>query len=254
MLRYPLDLDISKQNRVMFRARDKDGNDVIDIISLYMPSAVTFGDGASYGDFDLGILGGAGAEVGKALFEGEGNIKSAVEQAIGGTENEVSGIQKAALSQAFSNFGLGSSLAERPRDLYLQQQGAAINPNTVLQYTNSTIRSYSFSFKMVAQSKDEADAIKKIINNFRLAMYGKKSNNGLTLTYPAKFNITFYTPEGRNEYLPKIYKETYLEGLTANYNTTSNLTHRDGSPTEVEVSMTFRETKALSREDIEVLQ
>lgn len=252
MLRYPITLDAGKENWVMFYSYGKDNADVSDVISLYMPPAVSFGDGASYGNLDLGIMGSAAAGVGEALFGGGADgIRKAKEQlkAKAGGDDPIS---KAALSTAFTNFGLGSDLAERPRDLYLQSKGKAINPNTVLQYSNAELRSFSFSFKMVAESEKEANEIKKILGGFRRAMYGKKQ--GLTLAYPAKWLIMFMTPTGINKHLPRIYHECYLESLETNYNTTSNLTHKDGAPTEVEVQITFRESKVLARDDIDMLE
>lgn len=249
MYRYPLNLDASKQNYVMFYSYGK--NNVSEIISLYMPPAVSMADGASYSNFDLGPLGSTGAEIGKTLFEGDGNAKTALENAIG-TNGSRTGVQKAALQQAFSNFGLSHGAIDRVRDLYMKQQGKVVNPNTVLQYNNSNIRGYQFTFKMVAESESEAKEIKRIIHAFRSAMYGEK-DSALSLSYPATWAIMFQTPAGPNKYLPAIHYECYLENLTANYNTNDTMMHADGAPLEVDVQLQFRETKALSRSEINAL-
>jgi hypothetical protein len=82
-------------------------------------------------------------------------------------------------------------------------------------------------------------------------MYGVK--DGITLEYPAKWQIQFLKIGGdRNPFLPEPYT-CFLESCQATYNTSSGLTHTDGSPIEVDVTLAFREVKALSRTDIVAL-
>ena len=45
----------------------------------------------------------------------------------------------------------------------------------------------------------------------------------------------------------------YLQNFNATFNTTAAAWHQDGSPIEVDVSMTFQESRALERNDIENL-
>lgn len=249
MKQYPLTLDPSKDNWIMLYGYDKNG--VVDgmPISLYMPPNIGVSDGASYGNFDLGILGQTGQDIATSLMGG-GQIpdSSAIKSRLGmGGDDTMS---KAVLSQVFTNFGMGSGLVDRGRDIYLQSESRAINPNTVLQYTNSEIRQLQLTFKMVADNKKESNEIKEIVHMFRKYMYGKKE--GLTLEYPAKWRVMFFTPTGLNSYIPR-YDEMYLESLQTSYNASSNLTHQDGAPSEVDVQLSFREARALSREDIERL-
>jgi len=233
----------------------------ITTITLYLPNNLAVTDGAAYNDFNLGVLGEAGAAVAEYMLEGGDmtEVERQIKGAIGGNKSGPDGKEDKAItallnSQVMSNFGMGSSIMERGRDLYLQSKGKAINPNTVLQYTNSTLRQYSFQFKMVAHSAAEADTIKNIVNDFRRYMYAKKADGGKTLNYPAKWDIQFMKPGGgKNPFLPQPY-ECYLEGLSAVYNSTGNSFHDDGSPVEVDVTLTFKETKALSRDEIEELQ
>jgi len=101
---------------------------------------------------------------------------------------------------------------------------------------------------MVAESSDDAAVINKIVNNFRKYMYGVK--DGITVTYPAEWTINFMAIGGGiNQFIAQPYK-CFLESCQATYNTSSGLTHKDGSPIEVDVTLAFREIKALQRDEI----
>lgn len=247
--RFPSNLSNDIHNAVIFKAFPKAGDGAVAEISLYMPPSVAVSDGASYGNLDLGIIGGVKDGI-SGLIDEDGKLdtkglKQSLEDAAGSNDQAMN---SAVLAKAFSNFGLGGGVGDRVSDLVLQNRGKAINPNTVLQYTNSEIRQHNFTFKMVAESSEEAVAIKEIVNSFRKYMYGVK--DGITLEYPAKWQIEFLKIGGqRNPFLPKPYM-CFLESCQATYNTSSGLTHVDGSPIEVDVTLAFREVKALSRDDI----
>ena len=257
MLRYPLSLSGNGQASVIFSGNDSNGNQVK--IALYMPNNFTVTDGAAYSDFDLGVLGKSGAAAVEYLIGGEGmdskKLEAELNRATGADDPTISGTMSTLLnSQIMSNFGMGSGLVDRGRDLYLQDAKKAINPNTVLQYTNSALRTYNFQCKMVAESKEEEQVIRKIINSFRKYMYAEKADGDKTLSYPLKWEISFLTPQGLpNNKLPKPY-DCYLESLSAVYNATGNSFHVDGSAVEIDIALGFKETKALAREEIVKLQ
>ena len=250
--RFPSNLSDEKHNYVRFKGYEKKGSGEVVNICLYMPPTVAMSDGASYGNLDLGIIGG-GKDGIQGLIDDDGKLdtKGLKQQLDDSTDTGNSALDSAVLAKAFSNFGLGGGVGDRVSDLVLQNKSKAINPNTVLQYTNSEIRQHNFTFKMVAESSEEANSIKEIVNNFRKYMYGVK--DGITLEYPAKWQIEFLKIGGaRNPFLPAPYT-CFLESCQATYNTSSGLTHADGSPIEVDVTLAFREVKALSRTDITAL-
>jgi hypothetical protein len=43
---------------------------------------------------------------------------------------------------------------------------------------------------------------------------------------------------------------SYLQSCQATYNSTGNVFHPDGAPTEIDIALTFVEAKALTREDL----
>ena len=250
--RFPSNLVTDKHNTVTFTAFTEAGGGSVTEISLYMPPTIAVSDGASYGNLDLGIIGG-GKDGIQGLIDEDGKLdtKGLKQQLDDSTDTGNQALDSAILQKAFSNFGLGGGVGDRVSDLVLANKSKAINPNTVLQYTNSEIRQHNFTFKMVAESSEEAVSIRAIVNSFRKYMYGVK--DGITLEYPAKWQIQFLKIGGqRNPFLPEPYT-CFLESCQATYNTSSGLTHNDGSPIEVDVTLAFREVKALSRTDIEAL-
>ena len=130
-------------------------------------------------------------------------------------------------------------------------QRQVLAPNTNTTFQSSNIRSYSFSFKLVSRSQKEAASIKSIVNTFRANMYPE--GNDVILSYPPVWEIRFYNEDSReNAYLPKIY-QTYLTSMTATFNASTNIFHRDGAPVETDVALSFQETKALTKNDIKTL-
>ena len=93
----------------------------------------------------------------------------------------------------------------------------------------------------------------KIENAFRKYMYPKERGTG-SLEYPPTFRIEFMSGGKPNKYMPRII-DTYLTGMGANYNATGNAFHEnDGvlgaAPTEIDLSMTFQEVRAITRDDL----
>ena len=77
--------------------------------------------------------------------------------------------------------------------------------------------------------------------------------NELILKYPPTFTIKFFNGSGKeNKFIPAIF-ESYLTGMSAVYNGSTNIFHSDGSPLESDVQLTFQEIKALTREEIVAL-
>jgi hypothetical protein len=190
-------------------------------IYLYLPPGFSVPDGASYGGVDLGII-GSGAS--GALTTDE--KKAVATEAVGKVLNEI---------------GAASIFTKEKI-----QAGEAMNPNTVLQFDNVNVRTFNFTFKLVAESSKEAQSALYIENMFRAALYPEVKNR-LYLEYPPTFKIKFYHGGKENMYMPQIM-ESYLSNMNTTYNASSNMYHADGSPSEIDLTLTFTETKAITRE------
>ena len=238
-LQYPLDIAKNNNAFVTFSARES-GVSVANI-TTYSPPSFSVTDGAAYGTFDLGVL--LGAAVSK-----EGSVDQAgLSRAAASLTGQDASIQKALVLSASQKLGIIGETASRANDIFLQKRGVAINPNTVMQFNNAEFREFSFQFTMVAGSYDETLEIDRITNTFRKYMYA--SGDKVVLKYPSLWDIKFNFADEENLYMPKI-KECYLTSLNVTFNPSGNGVHADGSPNEISVALSFRETKVLRREDL----
>lgn len=222
---------------------------------LPIPQGIVFGDSATYSTINLGLIGqgvvGSIDEINKAAGRKEG-IGGLVGAGVGGMAGNV--VRTAGQMTA----GAAASIAAR-NVLRMEDTANAIDfankqiiaPNTNTNFQNVGIRSFAFTFKLVPKDKADTDSIKSILSGFREYIYPE--GNLTVIQYPPKWKIQFYNATGEeNQYMPKIY-ETYLTSFTSTYNSSSNMFHEDGSPIEVDTTMSFQETKALRRDEIKNL-
>jgi hypothetical protein len=247
-LMYPLELR-NQPNRpcIEFTAYDTSSGDVrLKTIWFPCPAGIEISDQASYNTIDLGALGGALNAAIEAAKAGDG-IKGALSNAGKSLVNQVKAARAGEIAAIASMAvpGYGDKLQFKAKTI--------LNPNTNTTFTGNTVRSFNFSFKMIARSEVEAKEIQRIHKTFRKYTYADSNGNqqNLTLRYPPVWRIRFLDGQkNENKYIPKIYS-CYLQGITSTFNSTSATFHTDGSPLEVDVNISFQETRALTRFDIE---
>ena len=252
---YPLTLKQANSNFIRIQANNyKYGGigEPIGSVSLYQPGSATFANTGSYTSFDMGALGGKVA-AGIGGMASAGDISSSVIDGLtqGGSEaRTILGMKIIGdgLTSALSGGAVGSV-----SQIYQNVKGVAVNPNTAISFTNMALRTYAFEFKLIAESQFESELIRNIQTFFRDNMYPEQANEGFLLSYPATFKISFYTQDGiENPYYPKIY-ECFLTNFQSVFNTSSHLHHEGGAPVEVDMSLSFQETKILTKTDIDNL-
>ena len=222
-------------------------------ICFYHPANIAFADGASYSTFDLGPLGREMAGV----VNNNGNISDAMSKAANTTfkDSPEASELRTYLGIKILKDAAGGIVpgAEAAPAVYGTVKGIAVNPNTTSTFSNMNIRTYVFNFKMVAESQKDSALIRDIQNFIRDNIYAEEGPGGYMLNYPSTFNISFHTSNGLdNPYYPKVY-ECFMTNFQTNFNASSHLHHDGGAPVEVDVSMTFQETKVLTKGDINVL-
>lgn len=251
LLQYPLNLTSTpKQQVVMLTAFTKEGEKVVpQTIYLPCPTGIGFNDSAAFGTIDLGILGtvGAGAvEAASDASAGGAGMLGAAGAGIGSVVNQAStlkGGQAAQIGMQMTPFAEQAKLSSR----------ALINPNTNSNFTGNAVRQFTFSFKMIANSEAEADAIRQIHQRFRYYTYAKPQTgeNKFTLDYPPVWTIKFIDFETgkENKFIPAIFS-SYLTTVNTNFNSGQNIFFTDGAPLEVDMSITYQETRVLTRDDL----
>ena len=238
-LRYPIDIGESSNTRTCVRFSIRDRTDLDNdrkSIWLYAPPGLSTADGVAYGQLDLGILSGIVQQV---------KDKGVVE-----TITDANNVESALVegAQYGPDFLKGKTTFVT---------GNAVNPFSVQQLSGTQPRSFTFTFKLVAHNSTESKTCRKIENTFRKFMYPKMAESKLHLKYPPYFRIEFWNGEGadkgfdanRNVHLPFI-NLCLLQNMTATYNQSSNVYHVDGRPVEVDISLTFIESRNMTRDDL----
>ena len=248
ILSFPDDLRSSNLPYAQFSTA---GSNESTVIALPIPPGLSVGDGMSYSTINLGVIGTIMSETMTQMGKQStvsGALGAGVGAMVGSVINKAGQLNAAAAASILSR-KLGFETVADTVD-FSQKQVIAPNTNTTFQ--NSNIRSYAFSFKLVARTKNEAQSIKFIVDSLRRNMYPEGKD--VVLSYPPIWKIKFMDSDNnRSKYLPRIW-ETYLTSLTTTFNASTNIFRDDGSPVETDIAVTFQETRALTADDIRKLQ
>jgi hypothetical protein len=275
-LRYPLnELDTeTKSTRVKFTASETGTTSNIGSVMLYMPQGISFEDQANYGTFEMGAIGGAiqrkvideiknelnaannqvsplafgGMITSKLMGKGMGYLKNQWNSVDGSMNSIASGVG------SLSTYLSRQIAPQLIQDMIRYNTKQVLNPNTHTLFNNVEVRTFSFAFRMIAESFEESRAIMIINNFFREYMYPEVSEGpGFLTKFPVTWDIKFLYGTGlasdENHWLPKIHK-CFLTSFNTTYNNEANSYHTQGEPYDVSVSMSFMETKAYDRATI----
>ena len=247
---YPLELRGQPNvNIIEFKAFENRGDGVNQHhIWFPCPANIAINDSATYNTIDLGTIGGA---VGQAIQSGEGvsGIASGIGDQIKNTRNFQAGEKAAAGLQILP-------VGEQVKGTAKLAGRTLLNPNTNTTFSGNALRSFTFAFKMIAHSPEEAEMIRKIHSKFRAFTYADSRSNAqnLILAFPPTWTIRFLDGNlGENKFIPKIFS-CYLVSIESSFNSTTNMFHRDGAPLEVDISVSYQETRTLTRTDIDNLE
>jgi hypothetical protein len=196
-----------------------------DAIALHLDSPPTVKYNMNYTNKELGALIGAlsGSMADGAISEGGAAF----------------GATMAKLPGAFSGVDVKSALSA--------SSGTALNPFKETVFESVDFRSFAFKYKFFPKSKKESQDIKNIIYLFKLHMHPDLSQpNKLFFIYPSEFQITYYYENGPNPYFHK-FRPCALESMEVNYGGEQFASFKDGTPVEINLSLTFRELEIITK-------
>lgn len=235
---YPIDLNGSAQETglpfIRFGIKPVTATERV-AIYLYQPPGFSVSDGANYANFDVGSIRG-GLNLLKSAASGQGpNITNA----------DVGAFAMMGKDKLLG----GSSTIDKITSAGAINLGIATNPYTRTAYESTNVRTFSFSFKLIAENEKESDMAKRIERTFRKFLYPKRAGS-VALVYPPLIDIQFYSNGGINPYMPKI-KPCYITSLESTFNEGSTAMHKDsGAPLEVNLTIGFQEERVLVRQDL----
>lgn len=196
-----------------------------DVISLYMPDTVNFSYNSSYTNLSL-----------------KDAAAAAVQAVAGAVGTKTSELAK----------GITSAVDSPIAKLGLNALGSAINPMNQLVFDGIDFRSFQMAFQFTPRNLAESQQIKNIIKTFRghAAPLIQTGVGGMLFTVPDSFIIQFIqvgNPKGENPWVTKV-KESVLEHIDVNYSPNGIWsTHPDGSPTQINLTLGFKEIELIDR-------
>lgn len=133
--------------------------------------------------------------------------------------------------------------------------GIAPNPKTEVLFQNVKFRTFTFTYDFFPRSYMEADNVREIIKMFKLHMHPEfaAGSEGFQYVYPSEFDIQYYINGRINDALPK-HTRSVLTDMDVNYapSAAGFTAFESGMPTQITMTLTFKELALLTKQDIEV--
>ena len=238
-----------------------------EFIKIFMPVSFTSSDTFQYENPSLGLTGAvaegamnAGSQqVSSAIFESMSKGVEGIQELLGlGGDGAKAGaarvISRSTLARASKGRGF-----EGLRNALGTTARVTVNPNVRTIFRGVAIRTFTFDFKFISKSQEEAWVVDQIINKFRTNAYPETDTMEIldqqidaVYNFPNLFQIevNYKTATGNNVRIGPKLKMCYLTSIRTVYNATSMSFHPDGRPTEVDLSLTFMEEIPLDKQDI----
>ena len=219
-------------------------------ITMYMPAQVSVKYGAKYEDTEMGVATSMVVDAAESLVGGE-----AVDMARLETSAKDTGValEKTAIGMV-GDLGPGLKGLKEAAEM---RTGVILSDRMELAFKGIDKRSFSYEFKMMPRSQEEANEIKKIINAFKFNMlpeFADGNRSGRSMTVPNTFDIQYMYQNAENNYLHKI-STCFLESMDVKYGGSRYKTfdgNADGAPpVETSISLEFKEIELITRERAE---
>ncbi len=204
-------------------------------IALAVPQTMTSTSAANYTETKLGAIAGAIGRVATSNTGGEDGATLA---------GQTARLVMEGVAQIPEMFGVNLN------NIMEVTTRRVSNPHIEQRFESVAFREFSFVYDMAARSEAEAIAIDNIIKTFRFHMHPELIKSGLFYDYPSLFDISLMFKDEENKFLQKI-SSCYLTSFTTNYTSSGVFsTLRNGMPTEVQITMNFREIEPLHKHRI----
>lgn len=150
--------------------------------------------------------------------------------------------------EAMANYGLTKA---NNAGAVSAAMGIAANPKKEQTFKGVDFRKFTFEYQFFPRNVTEAQNVLNIIEQFKLHMHPEfKSELNYIWIYPSEFDIIYYAAGKENLNLHR-HTSCILEELSVNYTPNGSYsTFENGMPTQINVSMTFRELQILTKETV----
>lgn len=215
------------------------------VIALHVPNQLSIRYGAGWSEdetFALQALIQGGEAAGRALVEaGKALTDKNVEGAKGAIVNGAKGISSIVANMALSKGPNAGALSA--------MTGLAPNPMKEQVFKGVDFRTFTMEYQFAPRSLEESENVSKIIKAFKYHMHPEyKDANNFLFLYPSEFDIEYYHKGEENLHIHR-HTSCVLTELNVNYTPNGNFsTFVGGRPTQINVTMTFKELTVLTKE------
>ena len=203
-------------------------------IALHIPNQLSIRYGVQWSDDDTSMLAmanAAGTEIMKAVTSGGNNSNvTGVAQAV---------ITNIALSKGPNAAGNSAAL------------GLAANPKKEQVFKGVDFRTFGFDYQFFPRNETEAKNVLNIIQEFKYHMHPEfKDANNFVYIYPSEFDIMYYSGGVENNAIHR-HTSCVLTDVTVNYTPNGMFTtFPNGMPTQINLTLQFRELALLTKDKI----
>ena len=211
-------------------------------IALYMPAQISLQHQANYGEAEIGALVAGGMNALNTMSEGLSMTDAALKIGKEGLGNAGDALGLAALD------ALDATIAPGARAALEISRGKITNNRTEMQFEGVQRRDFSFSFKMLPTSPEEAKTIQDIVTLFRfhsMPEIDEFESDGRTMIPPSTFDIEYFP----NKHLHKI-STSILTSVDVKFGGERTQFFHDDQPVETELNLTFKELEIITKRRI----
>jgi hypothetical protein len=222
---------------------------IIDTIALTIPNNLTarytmqYADESTAAQANAAAVGGAVGDVVDAVKKGLGS---------GNTDSAAAAVQNLGM-QIVSGMVAPVALATGAAggDFMSKVAGVATNPKKEQIFKGVDFRTFSFEYTFAPRSFSESKQVAEIIKLFKLHMHPEFNDSaGYLFMYPSEFDIVYYQGDSENLNLPR-HTSCVLTDCNVNYTPNNQFTtFTDGTATQIQLSLTFRELAILTKDQI----
>lgn len=203
---------------------------LVTAIALHVPNNLNIRYSTDWKEEDMMLMEGAAVfaqSLGKLAMSASGSVASAALSAPGGVGNFAS---------------VASGLTANPRKEQL--------------FKGVNFREFEMIYEFFPRNSNESANILNIIKQFKLHMHPEfREGNSFIYIYPSEFDIVYYHDDGLQSSENKsVHKHTscVLVDLQVNYTPNGAFnTFADGTPTQIDIKMAFKELAILTKQDID---
>ena len=133
--------------------------------------------------------------------------------------------------------------------LLARSNGEIINPNLEILFSDVTLRSFAFKYKLTPRNKNEAEQVKLIIRAFKRNMapqaIGSDGASDFFLRSPNVFKLRYRSGNKNHPFLNR-FKQCFLTDMQTRYTGEGTYSiYDDGTPVSMELSLSFKELQPI---------